>query len=113
MQGGPAGDRRHDADCVSVHGSRIFLFQKANVLVVQIRIHRAASSSVIGKEMLAQLSKGGSQMAERLARRDGTTFDAGLSAGKLAQRRRNQYFYGHARIPPLNRQWIGCCSPGG
>src|ERR1019366_2799663 len=95
-----AGDRRHDADRVSVLGSRIFLVQEANVLVIQIYIHEAADSSVVGIEMLAQLGEARRQAVKRLAHRGGATFDARLLSGELAKRRRNQDLYSHTMLLP-------------
>src|ERR1019366_8531520 len=103
----PAGDRRHDADRVSVLGSRIFLVQEANVLVIQIYIHEAADSSVVGIEMLAQLGEARRQSAERLAHRGGVTFDARLLSGELAKRRRNQDLNSHTMLPPSQRRGGG------
>src|SRR5579863_2550374 len=95
------GDRRHDADGVAVLGSRIFLVEETDVLVVHIDVHEAANFPLVRKEMLLQLGKRPGQVAERLAHRGRVTLDAGLLSGKLAKRRRNQNLYGHTSVSSL------------
>src|SRR4029077_10916845 len=54
---GASGDGGHDADGVAILGRGVFLGQIANVLIVDVNIHKAAQFSVLGKQMLAQLAK--------------------------------------------------------
>src|SRR5260221_6642450 len=98
---GTASDGRHDADRVAVLGSRIFLVEETDVLVVQVHIHEAANFSFVGIEMLPQLGKRARQAAERLAHRGRAALDAGLLSSKLAERRRNHNLYGHTVVSPL------------
>src|SRR5579864_3014950 len=89
LAGRPARDGRYDADCVSVLGARIFLFEEADVLVVQIDVHEAANFSLVREEVLSQLGKTRCQAAERLSHGGRVTFDAGLLSSELAKRRGN------------------------
>src|SRR5271169_2061611 len=106
---GTTGDGRHDADRVAILGSRIFLVEETDILVVQVHVHEAANFSFVGKKMFLQLGKRTRQAAERLAHRGRATLDAGLLPCKLAERRRNQNLYGHTFVSPLLDS--GCGSP--
>src|SRR6267378_7244999 len=56
-EGGAAGDGRDNADGVAIFGGRIFFRQVANVLVVDIHVHKAAQLAILGKQMLAQVAE--------------------------------------------------------
>src|ERR1700687_262962 len=94
-------NRRHDADRVAVFCWGIFFRQIANIFVVHINVHEAAQLSVLGKQMLTQVSKFGRQPPQRFA--DGPRFHLRRIALSCigAQRRRNNHFHSHLNFSSL------------
>ena len=62
-----AGNRRNNSDRIRFLDGRFVLVQIADVLIVEIDIHKGAQLAVFREEMLAQAGMQGNKIAECLA----------------------------------------------
>ena len=59
---------------------------ETDVLIIEIHVHKAPDLAFLGVEMLVQFREIRSEIAERLAHRACSTFNAPLLCGELAER---------------------------
>jgi hypothetical protein len=83
----PAAPRygRHNGDVITLLYGRVFLLQVANILVVQVHVHKSAELAIIGVEVAAQVRMLSDEAGKSLAH--GSTLDLHrtLFAGVLPQ----------------------------
>ncbi len=85
---GSASDRRDDADLVpALHAGLLLTFKVANIVLVQVDVHKVAQLAVLGVEVASQAGVALRQSVERLSDSPRLDGDSVLSVGVLPQRR--------------------------
>src|ERR1039457_3613319 len=91
----PPRNRRNDADFIAVFKHRLFVFEEADVLLVDIDVDEAAHLALVIHEAFLDAGEARLQFDERLADGGGVDFDQLLVVGQLAERRGDSDFFWH------------------
>ena len=81
-----SGNRRHNRNSITVVDRSGFFLQVADVLVIQVNIHKRTEFAVVGVKMTAQVRMLGNQSGQGFRDGSGLNLDRRLLAGVLTQR---------------------------
>src|SRR5690349_8169801 len=95
LAGSASGDGGHDGNGIALVDRRVFPREEANILLVDVDVDETAQFALLVGQTRGDAGILTLQVGDYRRNRSGRDGDGLLLAGKLAQRRRDQYVDGH------------------